>query len=235
MVPITHLVVDHAVQIDCEPLTPPMYYLEGQWIALTPSPFIKTPPITLQPEEEARIPFSPIRPISASGLYSREEIQRIQRLLTFGAQREAVPNIIERKMSDLNTDNQGLSTVRLFDPSEMKKLARSTLQYVWGWFTDIGMFFSGLIGVYVIIKLIKYVANTTLNGIAIYKTLGCGLTLLASLWNTLTIWFIHKHHTNSQRSRTNDAVIETPTVESAPTAAPSNVYPTWQIPLATDN
>lgn len=70
------------------------------------------------------------------------------------------------------------------------------MKYVWGWCTDRGMFVSGLIGFYIIFRAIKYVTGVVWNGLQLYKTVGCGLPFLASLWNKLTIWVMHRHQLN---------------------------------------
>lgn len=115
-------------------------------------------------------------------------------MLNFGNERAAVETMLTLKLSgNTNTDYQGYSTLHLFDTAEIKKIARNTLQYIWGWFTDIGMFMSGLIGVYAAFKTLKYLLGVIINGLAIYKTVGCGLQLLASIWNTLAVWIVHKY------------------------------------------
>ncbi|KAF2884256.1 hypothetical protein ILUMI_21908 [Ignelater luminosus] len=80
-----------------------------------------------------------------------------------------------------------------------KNLARTTLQYIWGWFTDTGMVMSGLIGFYTIFKIIKYILGTLVNGLAIYRTAGCGLALIASVWNTLAMWIVDYYRSQVQQ------------------------------------
>lgn len=123
-----------------------------------------------------------------------EEITKVHKTLTFGIERAAVNNLIARRIVGLEADTQGYSALRIFDQAEIKNIARSTLKYVWGWFTDIGMVMSGVIGIYVVVKAIKYTLNVIINGMAIYKAVGCGVTLVASLWNTLAVWVVSNHH-----------------------------------------
>ncbi|KAG5862390.1 hypothetical protein JTB14_015634 [Gonioctena quinquepunctata] len=80
---------------------------------------------------------------------------------------------------------QGFSTLNIFNPDDMKELAHSTMKQLWGWFTDIGIFMSGLIGV-------------ALNGFHLYKTVGCGIMLLASLWDNLTMWVTYRQHASGR-------------------------------------
>lgn len=233
MTPITHIIIDHAVQVNCEPLTPPLYFIDGHWIAFSPYPVLHQAPHELQVEKENLLTFTPIQPLGKAGLYSNKDIANMQNLLTFGLEHEAVPNIIHRRMENLPTDAQGYETTNIFNKMELQKLARSTAQLIWGWFTDIGLFFSSVIGFYVILKIIKYLINTVLNGLAIYKTFGCGITLIASVWNTLTLWLVHRKMANKQtdpikeqQSDLNEVTVNPPLSTPPSITQPSSTYPT---------
>ncbi|KAG5866789.1 hypothetical protein JTB14_028218 [Gonioctena quinquepunctata] len=92
----------------------------------------------------------------------------------------------------------------------MKELAHNTIRQVWGWFTDLGLFMSGLMGFYAIFRIVKYGIGVILNGIQLYQTLECGVMILASLWNNLTMWVTHRHHQKVGKAKT-DPVVDQPT------------------------
>lgn len=190
---ITHIIQSHAEEIECNLVTPPLYQIDGQWIGLIPHPVIADPPRRIEVEPEKRLKFTSIQPISSSGVYTVEEINKAQRSLTFGIERSAVENIIARRVAGLEVNNQGYSTLNIFDKGDLDKLARSTLEKVWGWFTDIGIFFSGIMGFYIVCRGIKYVIGVFINGFHLYKLVGLSFTLLASFWSTLTMWVVHNH------------------------------------------
>ncbi|KAG5871273.1 hypothetical protein JTB14_024343 [Gonioctena quinquepunctata] len=167
-----------------------------------PYPTIKKTPEVLSPESNLKLTFFPIQPVGTLGIYTQEEISNAQRILTFGNERKAVENIIARRVAGLETTGQGFSTVNLFNTEEMKELAHNTIRQVWGWFTDLGLFMSGLMGFYAIFRIIKYGIGVILNGIQLYQTLGCGVMILASLWNNLTMWVTHRHHQKVGKAKT---------------------------------
>lgn len=187
MSPITHLMQRHAVQVECNPLTPPLYQIDNEWIGLVPHAVMKQAPAQLKVEDEEKLIFSPIQPLGSSDLYTQDEVSQVQKTLTFGLERLAVSNILARRIAGLHTDNQGFDALKLFDKEEMKSLARTTLRYVWGWFTELGMVMSGFIGIYVVLRIIRYTMEVMINGVAIYKAVGCGFAILASLWDTLAV------------------------------------------------
>ncbi|KAG5892289.1 hypothetical protein JTB14_020320 [Gonioctena quinquepunctata] len=210
MAPVTRIIQTHAEEVDCNGLMPPLYLIDDQWMGLSPYPTIKKAPEVLSPESNLKLTFFPIQPVGTLGIYTQEEISNAQRILTFGNERKAVENIIARRVAGLETTGQGFSTVNLFNTEEMKELAHNTIRQVWGWFTDLGLFMSGLMGFYAIFRIIKYGIGVILNGIQLYQTLGCGVMILASLWNNLTMWVTHRHHQKVGKAKT-DPVVDQPT------------------------
>lgn len=224
MAPVTRILQVQAEEIDCNSIAPPLYWIEDQWIAINPHPAYHTAPKTLDATGDPRIEFAPIQPLGESGLYTQEEVMQVQRVLTFGAERRAVENILTRKMSGKDTDAQGYSALRFFDPEEMKTLAQSTIKQLYGWFSGIGTFISGLIGFYAVFKLIKYVVGVTINGMQIYKAAGCGFALLASVWNVLTFWLVQGHQQGVNRNV--DKSEEMTEVRTGPASADgTSIYP----------
>ncbi|KAG5863791.1 hypothetical protein JTB14_028834 [Gonioctena quinquepunctata] len=68
----------------------------------------------------------------------------------------------------------------------------------------------GLMGFYAIFRIAKHGIGVILNGIQLYQTLGCGVMILASLWNNLTRWVTHRHHQKVEKAKT-DPVVDQPT------------------------
>lgn len=238
MSPITRIIQNHAEEIDCNGLTPPLYYLDGEWIGLVPQPTVRRPPKELTPSAQSNVKFQPIQPLGSRGLYTQEEISKVQKLLTFGTERKAVENILARRIIGMETSDQGFSTLGIFNPEEVRQLAHTTMKQIWGWFTDLGMFMSGMIGFYVIFRIIKYIIGVVINGLHIYQTVGRGFALLACFWNTLTMWVVHKHSREQKKDSDPEqlrergpesrpsASFEEDASASKVTAPPSKVYPT---------
>lgn len=200
MSPVTRILQSHAEEIECNSVTPPLYFLDNEWVGLTPYPTIKRSPKQLTVEEAPNLQFSPIQPVGQHGLYTQEEISKVQKILTFGTERKAVENIITRRVTGLRAENQGYTTLKIFNTEELAELGKSTLRQIYGWFTDIGIFMSSLIGVYVIFRAIKYSIGVILNGLHLYQVAGCSISLIASLWNTLAVWVIQRQQFQSNQS-----------------------------------
>ncbi|KAJ8975611.1 hypothetical protein NQ317_009040 [Molorchus minor] len=129
MAPITRIIQDFGEEIQCNSITPPLYNIEGDWIGLTPPSHAETSSKGIR---SAQVKFQPIQPLGSKGLYTPDEIEKVQKLLTFGQERKVVENIIARRAAGMETGGQGFSTLGIFDPKEMKELARSTMKEMWG-------------------------------------------------------------------------------------------------------
>lgn len=51
---------------------------------------------------------------------------------------------------------------------------------------------NGILGLYVAFRIVKFVFETTLNALAIHKALGCSFHMLASFWDTLTLFVLQR-------------------------------------------
>ncbi|KAG5862130.1 hypothetical protein JTB14_034076 [Gonioctena quinquepunctata] len=59
-------------------------------------------------------------------------------------------------------------------------------------------------------RIVEYGIGVILNGIQLYQTVGCGVMILASSWNNLTLWVTHRHHQKGRKAKT-DPVSDQPT------------------------
>jgi len=71
-----------------------------------------------------------------------------------------------------DTTNQGLQYKYLIDEQTISKMVEDKLHQLWGWFTTIGTFVSGLMGIFFIAKLILTLVDTGINITILYKTFG---------------------------------------------------------------
>lgn len=150
-------------------------------------------------ESQKKTPFKPIQDLGRGGIYTAQEIQNVQRLFSFGSERQAVTSILTRRIGGREADAQGYNTIALFSGDELKQLAYTTGEQVWGWLVGIGNFTSGFLGLYMGWRIIKYGLDVTLNAMMIQEITGGRHILLAGLWGSLTNQIIHRQHHRTNR------------------------------------
>lgn len=223
MSPVTRILQEHAEEIECTSIIPPMYYIHNKWIGFDPYPVIGLQPQELKADEEP-YQFDSIKNLGSGGIYTDTEIHRAQDAMMFNMERPALNNILLRKMAGQPIDSQGFTTLSLFDAKEMEKIASSTLQRLYGWFTILGDISSGILGLYVTFRIVKFVFETTLNALAIHKAVGCSFHMLASFWDTLTLFILQRKEKPGKDVSTSSAPPQTERKSSASTPSESREY-----------
>lgn len=141
--------------------------------------------------------FHTIKDLGAGGLYTYQEIRKAQDSIMFAVERNALNNIMVRGVSGQTVNTQGISMLNLFDKEELENLANSAIRKLYGCFSVIGEWTSGLLGIYFIFRIVKFVVEAFMNAVALHKLHGCSLHLIASFWDTLTLFILHKKQRDS--------------------------------------
>lgn len=191
MSPVTRILQEHAIEIECNSIIPAMYYLDNKWIGFEPRPVQGMTPQVLTVDTEDPFIFQSIKELGSGGLYTYKEIKKAQDAMLFNSERDALSNIIVRKMAGQNVESQGYSSLTLFNKEELEEIANSTIKKLYGYFTILGEWTSGILGIYFIFRAIKYLVEIFLNAVALHKLGGCSFHLLASFWDTLTLFVLH--------------------------------------------
>ncbi|CAG9760453.1 unnamed protein product [Ceutorhynchus assimilis] len=225
MTPITRILQQHGEQTECNALIPPLYNLDNQWVGFDPSPSTGIIPRELEVDAEENYPLMSIKDLGAGGIYTDSEIRRAQNEMIFGHERNVLNNLIIRKMAGQTVQSQGFSSLNLIDKEELENLANSTIQKLYGYFTIIGEWTSGFLGIYFIIRIIKFCIETFMNAIAIHRLNGCSFHLLASFWDTLTLFLLHHKQNQATKEviKLNKAAEEQSPSLSDPNIAPINI------------
>jgi hypothetical protein len=229
MSPVTRILQEHAEEIECNAIIPSMYFLENKWIGFDPYPSHAIVPQELRVDEEKPPKFYTIKDLGAGGLYTYQEIRKAQDAMMFNLERNALTNILIRKVAGQEIETQGFSTLNLFSKEEMEKLANTTIQKLYGYFTIVGEWTSGVLGLYFIFRFFKFLLETFMNAIAIHRLNGCSLHMLASFWDTLTLFVLHhKQKKNAETTELNQVTnsyfkIKGPDAEVPTSSAPSAV------------
>lgn len=118
----------------------------------------------------------------------------------FNAEKEAVQTIIVRNMLGHKTDAQGLHTYSLIDEEGVSKLANRVSAKIWVWFTGFGNVMSGMLGIFFVLRMIKWIFDTWLNFLSLKSVYGLSFALFAAIWDSLTLCLLHKRMTTKEEN-----------------------------------
>lgn len=80
----------------------------------------------------------------------------------------------------------------LLDESTLDKIAESVGSKIWYGFITFGSASAGILAIFVIIKIIKTIIDTIIQGYSLYEVYGCGFHLLGALWSSITHLLLQK-------------------------------------------
>lgn len=95
------------------------------------------------------------------------------------------------------TVSQGLQFKYLIDENSLGKMVEDKLFKLWGWFTTIGTFVSGLMGILFVVKVTLTLVDTGINITFLYKTFGWSTKLLGCFFSSITHHLILRYNKNN--------------------------------------
>lgn len=177
---------------ECNNELPTLHHVEDTWIQFTPKPqAIQLPPQQLKPMTQLSWKYSTPGALAISGIYSENDIQKLRDHIMFPAEKPALLNDVVRQITGHQVHPGGASMYNLLDEASLNKIVESTTTKVWQGFVSFGSATAGIMGIFIIIRVIKIVIDTAIHGYALHTVYGCGLHLLGAIWSSLTHLLLH--------------------------------------------
>lgn len=187
--PKTGIIKKTGTEIECSSILPSWFYLHDGWYTMTPGAMTGDfKPLLLSPNSESKWTYKVPSQLGSTGIYTEEELSRFEKSLMFPGEKQSILNVIAQGVSGRAISNQGLSISKFVSVEDVQKIGDSILTKMWGIFSSIGRWTSGLLGIWVIYKLIKTIINTLINGHTLYSVFGFSFKLLCCIWTSLTTW-----------------------------------------------
>ncbi|XP_025996899.1 uncharacterized protein LOC113005487 [Solenopsis invicta] len=108
----------------------------------------------------------------------------------FPAEKPAVLNSIARGLTGHSFDPNAVSLYNM-DENALNKIAESAASRIWKGFVSFGSARAGLFGIFLIVRLIKIIIDTTIHGYALHTVYRCSMHLLGALWSSITHLLLH--------------------------------------------
>ena len=199
LTPVTRILVSTAEPVPCDGPAPPSFIIGNDWYEFTPAPHRISPPTILAPDADDTLRYDVLDSISTAGLYSEKEMSQFVRLLSFPVTRTAIANTMARAMSGDDITEHHLDGTALFSTDQAARLVRNGFRRLWGWFGVIGDFMASIIGILFVAKVLKYLATTVINALAIREASGCTFAVLAAFGTALTQWLLRRGDVRRRR------------------------------------
>lgn len=189
--PKSRILTKFGTQRECSHLLPVMYKIEGTWFRFTPNPIENIPPEIIKPLTKPKWRYLSPDKLATSGIYSEGDIEELRDHIMFPAEKPALLNNIARGVSGQGFNADSISMYNLLDEKTLKKIVESTTERVWSGFITFGSASAGILGIFIIIRIIKLVIDTIIHGYALHTIYGWSLHLLGAIWGSITHLLLH--------------------------------------------
>jgi len=230
MAPKTHTLQKYGTQINCNSMYPPAFNLDGNWYGFFPNvQEIKTPP-KLKPNTAWTWAYKNLDFLMNSGLYTKDTMKAFQQHIIYPQEVDAVKNNLVRQTMGYDTVNQGIQFKYLIDEHTLGKMVEDKLFKLWGWFTTVGTFVSGLMGIFFVAKLIVTTIDAGINIHFLYKTFGWSTKLLGGFFSSITHKLISQSNKNMyiKNKEFDEDSLEIKNVQRSYKNKTHNIYPNLQ-------
>lgn len=203
----SRILTDIGLKIPCDPSFPILFKIDGTWKRRGPyGEEAKTPEI-LKPSGIGKFKYSDPAYIATGGIYDQKKLDRRRDRTLFEVKKGTILNAIALGVLGYNVTE--LINLPLF----VDNLFENLWQRAWGNFVIFGTASAGIIGIFFIGKIIKFLCDTAIHGLSLYHIFGCSWLILGAIWDSLTQFLIHwgnareRHQGNEGKER--DTEMET--------------------------
>lgn len=231
--PRSRILTPFGTELECSPLAPPLFYLQGAWVSFSPAPTHVPAPRVLDAQPSELWTYTPPPNLITAGIYSQATLLQYQQRLMFPITRDAVVNTMAARVAGVPVSSQDLDVSSLIRQGALDLIHHSFMERVYGWWWTVSVNLAGVFGLIYLVMIIRLVVNLALNGTFLYKTFGCGVQMFAALCGTVAKYLVLQEHLHRpQREEDIDdveaSVPEASQVCEAP-GAPTALYPQQEL------
>lgn len=234
MTPRSRILVDIGTQVQCSAILHNMYLIKEKWFIRTNGALIiaKDPvEITLKPA--TKWSYKTLDNLDG-GFYSKSQMQNLQKVVFAPLNQPAeMQNYINTINGNFDAAQDHLDPTRQFSFKDLQRLREKLQQSVWEHIkstaTSIGDFTSFIIGLYIIIRRIKFICNTIINAFIISYAFGFfNYRMIFACWSNIVSLFLHQENIVTRRPSPTPTNEDLPLVTIQPSVNPvisKDLYP----------
>ncbi|KAK3916483.1 Retrovirus-related Pol polyprotein from transposon 412 [Frankliniella fusca] len=191
--PHSRLIVNVGQEVTCNPATPPMHRIGNEWIKFTPAAERAAPPARLRMSLQRGVALPLFQGVGTAGVYPREVVEGLQESLQMSAERNALLTTISRKAVGKDADATAFQLANIFTGQDLEGIAMGYFDRVWASLGTFGSYSSVFMALYILIVLVKTVAEAVMYGRLLRGIASCWVVTLASLWSGLASALVIRH------------------------------------------
>lgn len=207
LTPKSRIISKFGTTRECSNELPTLYRIEDTWIEFSPTPRVRrVGPQELKPLTTLTWEYLTPGPLAISGIYTEKDIEKLRDHIMFPAERPAVLNSMAHGLTGHHVQGNTVSLFNLLDEESLQKIVDSTTSKIWSGFITFGSATAGVMGIFLIIRFVKFAIDTAIHGYALHSAYGCTLHLVGAVWSSITHLLLHlaqgpKHPTDTEQGQ----------------------------------
>ncbi|AJG39049.1 glycoprotein [Lishi spider virus 1] len=210
MSPKTRLIQSQGTEVECNHLMLPKFLLGKNWYEIYNGARLSEVPTTLSANYEHGWKYTSIKDLASSGIYSQDDIDKLRRYIMAPNERTAITNTLSDVINGNIELSPDLKVTNLIGPQTLESLASKLSSKIWSMFTLFGHVSSGVIGIYMLARLIKLIVDTAVHGTILYNLYGWSICLIGGIWDSITHYLIYRKRHETKKG---DTTMETESLE----------------------
>ena len=161
--PRTHILTKSGIQTNYNSFLQPMYLFGETWYKLLLNPVESIAPTIVKPLTKATWKYVNPSSLATIGIYSQSDLDKLRDHIMFPAEKPMTLNSLAKEITGHPSINQGISLTNLFNEDVIGKIAEFAWGRFWTIFASFGTTSAGLIGLIIIIRGIRLIADTIMH------------------------------------------------------------------------
>lgn len=223
MTPRTHILQRKGNEIPCSEILPVHYQIDGLWYSFSPKAQKAVEPDEIRPSQKSEWTYLSSGSLSTSGIYDTAALDSFRKQILFPYDKKTVLTTLANIAADVSYHDQGFNFGKLIDDNKMDSAITTYLGKIVGFFGWFGSSVSIIIGLYVTLRITKFLFDTCVHGLALYQAYGFDYRMSAMFWDALTTHFLTRPRTvvtskGTSTCKLDDEIVPLNSILTVPTA-----------------
>ncbi|XP_062702438.1 uncharacterized protein LOC134285524 [Aedes albopictus] len=192
LAPVTRILQTRGTEIDCTPLLPVKFKFGSRWYTTDGRLRESTSPNKLSTNIVTSWNYTPLPNLMESGVYDSDNLVKMRNMIYEQGEKRAASAVVYKIMAGQHPNRQGFQFEAMISEKVLDNVFSKYWKKLISWTTWLGNLTSTAIGLYLIVRIIKFFVDTLIHGRILYDIYGFSWKLIASCWDSLTSLLSHK-------------------------------------------
>ncbi|UQS94396.1 MAG: putative glycoprotein [Panacromy virus 2] len=199
LTPITHIVINHGTEVNCNQIANTMYNVEGVWVSVFESLQRTKAPQMLGPVK-SNWEFEDIPNFINQGLYSQENLDEAQKMFIAPIENVVAQNVLARKVISNTEEGADITFINALSSVDVDQISSKMEGWFYGLIRKLGVakeYILDLMAIIFFLQILGFVLSRIFNCLTVNQMgLGCLGYLFSCFTNGLN-FLIHRYHADN--------------------------------------